>query len=234
MTSDKNPQAEALQHFGPLSVRRVIEAAIRIRQQVRWGEQVEVPFLTLYLTSGSTVSGWPLALGDNDGQSILVLHSSPDTQTVEYDATYVPVSWVGAVTVHRAPLHAVAYTDGTVKWPVGVNVPTAMVIQRRAEAIGVELSTTTRVVLKIVPEIGEDDVSRYAVAALLETVGGVLRRLATDATAHTALARLATVQLSVGASQDEAVVDGDRLIIRGVQGSQPRHYAWHETISSVL
>jgi hypothetical protein len=132
-----------------------------LAERVRHGETVDIPSLTLWLADGHKVHGQLVHFSAKEG---LILVKDPST----FDATYVALVQVRAVTVH--------YSEHNVEI-LAAAAPNADELSRRLQALLERMSVQGTLELRDFPE---NEAARRVLAQALKDLEAALRQMLSD------------------------------------------------------
>lgn len=217
MASD--PKLAALLGLSPRSVEEIIDEHVALRKRTKAEEHVRVPLVTLHLRNGRDVSGWVIAKTERSSNATVLLHASgPDPRQVPYDALYVPIASIEAVTVHDA---GTLGTEPARKDPppgrlqlrrMGADLATALKERTRQE-VAVDLSFDGA------PEAGD---ALHAYGDVIEWTRAILLEVGVDDMGIEALKKIRKIWFGVGSHPSVGLVDGALIVTTSLAGPERR------------
>lgn len=204
----------------------LLEALAALQGRELRGEPVTVPRVTVFLTSGRELSGTVLQYTAlRHGAVVLVRTGALSQYDVGWDASYVPLSAIEAVTVHDAASHAGALSPGGLS-PSAEPPPTRLGARRAVESHHRELAARLRGEIAWSASIDEmpDGEPLRALVRCSHDVASALEAAGRDELGRTTiLARIQRVRIEHGEAEHVGL-EGDMLRVTGpfLKGEAPR------------
>jgi len=213
-----DPKLDILQRLPPRPLSRLLGDLAALRQRAAAGESVSVPLTTLHLRTGRDVVGWVVAL-DQAGW-LLVHGAGPDPRQPGYDAVYLPLAAVEALTVHDAPAAAPFLSEGRLAAPEqpapGLGPPPSRLELKRklaehTNALRAAVGSSLSVEVEWSGVAAEGEALR-TLDRLIEDTVKVAMELAKDEMGRSALGRLTRLCFGEGSSPDVRL-DGTAVLV---------------------
>ncbi len=215
-----DPRLEALLALPPRSVDEVIDEHVALRKRSKTEQHVRVPLVTFHLRNGRDANGWVIAKSDRSNNSTVLLHASgPDPRQVPFDALYVPIASIEAVTVHDAGALVGVEAPRTTPPPgrlqlkrMGADLAVALK-ERTGQEIAVDLSFDGA------PESGD---ALHGFGDLIEWTRAILLEIGVDDMGIGALKKIKKVWFGVGSHPSVGLVEGALILTTSLAGAERR------------
>jgi hypothetical protein len=216
---DLAEKLRALQDLAVRPMEAVLEELAALKRRERNGERVRIPRITLHLKTGVDVKGFILQVGQNPpGSDKLVLAHSigTDPRNPEYDATYLRLSSIEAVTVHDVPSLALE--------PEGLPPPPTRLDITRSAA-NLQSMLNDRWGLMVETEVSWDSVqddpeTLRALHELVTQTGEIFNALAGSDQGLASLKRISGLRFAFGPAASVALDDGRLIVITTVEAER--------------
>lgn len=180
----------------PRSPRRALEELIGRGDRAQ-AQGKERPVVSIELASGRQFEGRPVALADDGGLSMLLLHTGGSERAPQ------------VLHLRTDVIVAVGYEAGNARPVDAAGPPGRLELSRLVSAAAEDVAHKLGKKLDLLLVEPLDDDQRRAVAALLPTLRPVLAQLATDSMGKEALLGLVAVRLGASASRHVLKVSGE-------------------------
>lgn len=205
----------ALARLPPKRPKAVLEELETLAQRARSGAEVSVPFVTVYLSSGTPVTGRFIAFtSDTREGAALVLHASETPRSL--DALYVPLENITALMVHHSNDTLPVVSGGRIA-PRPTEIPGRLVLDRQAAALATALSAKLDAPITVSLEwaaLGTTDAARAAVTLVLGALGPVLDAILVDDLGRRSFRDRARAVRVTPAETRGAILEGRALVIQ--------------------
>ena len=206
-----NEREKALLELPVKAADELLSEMAVLRSRQKEGVAARIPLITLHLRNGRDMQGWVLKVGDaarGAGRQVL-LQPQGEGRSSAWDATYIPLSSVDAVTVHDIP--------GLDEAPPGLPPPPGRLQLKRALAELAERllkdlgkPVVCDIAWDAVPESGEP---LRGIGEVIEHVRVITDDLLRDEMGKQSLkAKLGKIWFGIG-SQPTVAIQGETLIV---------------------
>lgn len=122
---------DALRRLPVKSPGQLLHELHDLHTRFRGGDPIELPQVTVMLTSGQSLRGEVIQLDQAGVETVLLLR----VVDPGYDVLYLPQSFVAGVMVHYTEANLHLLSSGTIR-PLDEAVPSRLALNRQAQAIG--------------------------------------------------------------------------------------------------
>lgn len=225
----RDERSKALQKVIPRSPRKVLEglAETMVQTGQESGEECTLPFITLSLRSGGLLSGWLLAIAEEEGSQYVTLHSSAlDRHEPSGSLSFVDLASIESVTVVNSLDFISFFTDGTVAFAPGIAPPSLLELKREAQRFATTLTSIlgTSITAELLQGNAEQDgAMRFHLRQMIRDGGKVMYQLAQDESSRDVIAKeIAKVRFAAGTAMGVTREGNALLFSCGTAGVEKR------------